>query len=179
MLTFLVWQPSNTYEHLACWGCKIGVLHVKRSCCPSDLDTTGSRPKRNGFVSAESCGKEDPLQTHYVDIKEPYRFVEALLLVILSASSRLRYEHSSGMLIRQTRHSPDGSVLAAGIMTLLQQLPGPCLKVQNTNTSVICTVMRARSACALQDMSKTVKTCKESRCCEAGISQDSYHTLPS
>ena len=56
--------------------------------------------------------------------------VEALFLVILSASSRLKYDRASGLLQRQSKNAPDASVLAAGIMTFLHQLPAHYLMVR-------------------------------------------------
>lgn len=79
-------------------------------------------------ILAEAAGRDDPLQILYVDTEEQPVMAEAVFLVILSASSRLRYQHSSGRLVRDNKAAPDGAVLAAGITTLIRQLPNTYLQ---------------------------------------------------
>lgn len=70
----------------------------------------------------ESSGSENPLQTQYSEPLDEPALATAVFLVILSASSQLRYDRESGVLARSNRTGPDGPVLAAGINTLLHQL---------------------------------------------------------
>ena len=68
-------------------------------------------------------------KVYVVPAESPQQLPELLFLVVLSAAGQLRFERRSSMLLRQHKNSPDATVLAAGLATLLQQLKSSYLEV--------------------------------------------------
>lgn len=65
----------------------------------------------------------------YVRQREVQRLPEVLLLLVAAAAKEQTFDRRQGLLVRKHKGSPDATVLAVGITTLLYQLDDSQLQV--------------------------------------------------